>query len=275
MIPSNNLKVALAQMTSVDRPEENLTAILSMIEDSAAQGAQMAVFPENSYFMRLKPGTGLTVFDPLGADGQKIADLASRLRIHVLLTTPTAGKDGVKAVNSTVYWRPGEKGRVVYSKIHLFDVEVDGAPSVRESDHFWPGDKTSVLEVEGWRLGLSICYDLRFAELYAAYQGKVDAILIPSAFLVPTGEAHWHVLIRARAIENQCFALAPAQAGEHRSGELVRKTFGHSLAVDPWGRILVDNDQGPGVKTVELLAEKLAWVRKQIPMHAHRRLKSF
>lgn len=270
MVIGQNLRVAMAQMTSIDRSDENLNTIFAMIEEAAKQEARLVVFPENSVFMRLQPGSQLQVFDPVSESGRKIASLAKQHNIHILLTTPCS-KDSKKAVNATIYWRPGSQGEVVYSKIHLFDVEVDGAPPVRESDYFHPGDVPSVLEIEGWRFGLSICYDLRFAELYANYQGKVDAILIPSAFLVPTGEAHWHVLLRARAIESQSYVLAPAQCGEHHShNNVVRKTFGHSLAVDPWGRVLVDNDQGPGIKIVELAAEKLAWVRKQIPMAAHR-----
>lgn len=272
----SDFKVALTQMTSVDRISDNLPFIEESIQKAAGSGARLVVFPENAMFMRLRPGSALEVFDPVGSAGQKIAALAREKQIHVLLTTPTPGRDGKKAVNSTVYWQPGEAGRVVYSKIHLFDVEVDGAPSVRESEHFWPGEKPAVLEIEGWRFGLSICYDLRFAELYTAYQGQVDAILVPSAFLVPTGQAHWHVLLRARAIEGQCYVLAPAQTGEHRAADgVTRKTYGHSLAVDPWGRVVVDNDQGPGLSFVDLEAEKIAWVRKQIPMQAHRRLKPF
>ncbi len=275
MIPKN-LTVALVQMTSVDSVAENLISIHQMIAEAAHGGARLIVFPENSYFMRLQPGAKLELFDPEGPEARKIATLAEEKNIHILLTTPTAGKDGPKAVNATIYWQPGSQGEVAYSKIHLFDVEVDGAPPVRESDYFYPGEKPAILSIEGWRFGLSICYDLRFAELFANYQSKVDAIFIPSAFLVPTGEAHWHVLLRARAIESQCYVLAPAQAGEHHSsGGVVRKTYGHTLAVDPWGRVIVDNDQGPGIKFVELAADKLAWVRKQIPMAAHRRLKSF
>lgn len=275
MTSSKILKVALAQMTSADQIQENLRSIHSMVEDAAAQGARVVLFPENSVFMRLQPGARLQLFDPAGEASAQIAALAEKHQIHILLTTPTPGKDDQKAVNSTVHWAPGRSARVVYSKIHLFDVEVDGAPPVRESDHFWSGEKPEVLEIEGWRFGLSICYDLRFAELYTAYQGCVDAILVPSAFLVPTGEAHWHVLLRARAIESQCYVLAPAQAGEHHSsGGVVRKTYGHSLAVDPWGRVLIDHDQGPGIRVVDLEREKLLWVHKQIPMHAHRRLKS-
>lgn len=269
-------KVALAQMTSVDRMAENLAVVEKFIDEAAAAGARAVIFPENSIFMRLQPGSQLEAFDPAGEGGKSIAALAQKNQIHILLTTPTPGKGGQKAVNSTIHWRPGQPGQIVYSKIHLFDVEVDGAPSVRESDHFWPGEKPAVIELDGWRFGLSICYDLRFAELYTAYQGQVDAILVPSAFLVPTGQAHWHVLLQARAIESQCYVLAPAQTGEHHSANgITRKTYGHSLAVDPWGRVLVDNDQGPGIRVLELEAEKIAWARKQIPMQAHRRLKSF
>lgn len=275
MTERKSLRVALGQMTSADRMQENLDSIYAMIAEAAAQGARLVVFPENSVFMRLKPGAKLETFDIQGAQAQHIGELARKHNLHVMLTTPVV-RDAHKSVNATVYWRPGAAATIAYSKIHLFDVEVDGAPPVRESDYFYSGEKPSIVTVDDWHFGLSICYDLRFAELYASYQGKVDAILIPSAFLVPTGEAHWHILNRARAIENQCYVLAPAQSGEHRSdGGVTRKTYGHSLAVDPWGRVIVDADEGPGIRIVNLEADKINWVRKQIPMHSHRRLKSF
>jgi predicted amidohydrolase len=155
----------------------------------------------------------------------------------------------------------------------LFDVEVAGAPPVRESDYFNGGSEARVVEIDGWKFGLSICYDLRFAELYLRYaREKADVILVPSAFLVPTGEAHWHVLLRARAIEAQCFVAAPAQSGEHHSDSQVRKTYGHSLVVDPWGKVLAELKESPQIQVVELDRELITKARRQIPMGGHRRL---
>jgi predicted amidohydrolase len=267
-----NLKVAVGQMTSVDRVGENLQFILSAIKTASGQGADLVVFPENSLYLRLSNNENVWHLETGGAEAGQIAEAALAGSINVMLTTPTAGSGG-KSRNATFLFRPGQKPEIVYSKIHMFDVDVDGAPPVRESDRFVSGEGPSIVEINGWKLGLSICYDLRFPELYSHYTDKVDAILVPAAFLVPTGKAHWHVLLRARAIENQCYVIAPAQCGEHKSSTgVLRHTFGHSLVVEPWGGVDLDNDQGPGVNTVELKAEKLAWVRKQIPMRHHRRM---
>lgn len=264
-----NLKVAVVQMTSVDRMAENLTQVLQSIEQ--AKGADLVVFPENSLYLRLNQEP-MVEFAPDGPEATLIAAAAQREKIHVLLTTPTVGVRG-KSRNATFHFSPNGTCTMVYTKIHLFDVDVEGAPPVRESDRFLPGAKAEVLEIDGWRFGLSICYDLRFAELYSQYVDRVDAILVPAAFLVPTGQAHWHVLLRARAIENQCYVIAPAQGGEHvAKNGISRKTYGHSLVVDPWGRVELDNDQAAGVNVVELRAEKLSWVRQQIPMQHHRRV---
>lgn len=269
---THNLKIGVVQMTSVDRPAENLEFMLSAIEAAGAQGAQLVIFPENSFYLRLDTQAEMVEFDPAGLGAKALADAARTENIHVLFTTPTLGHGG-RSKNSTFYISPGGAPRAVYSKIHMFDVDVDGAPPVRESERFVSGERPEVLEIHGWRFGLSICYDLRFAELYSNYAGKVDAILVPSAFLMPTGKAHWHVLLRARAIENQCYVIAPAQGGEHKSHSgVIRHTYGHSLVVDPWGGVELDNDIGSGVKVVELDAGRIAKVRAQIPMHHHRRM---
>ncbi len=272
MAPSQNMKIAVSQMTSVDRMDQNVASVLRDIKTAAEQGAGLVVFPENCLYLRLNPREELRVLDLDGAEAGAIGEAALKNKIDVLLTTPTPG-DATKSKNSTIHFRPGAKAKIVYSKIHMFDVDVDGAPPVRESDKFMSGDGPAVVEIGGWKFGLSICYDLRFAELYMRYADVVDAILVPAAFLVPTGQAHWHVLLRARAIENQCYVVAPAQCGEHKSLSGVnRKTFGHSLVVDPWGHVELDNDLGPGVNIVEMKAERVAWVRKQIPMQHHRRM---
>ncbi|NJL72346.1 MAG: hypothetical protein HC888_12600, partial [Candidatus Competibacteraceae bacterium] len=219
---------------------------------------------------RCARGPGLGRIYQIGA----LQALVDSGETDVLLTTPLRG-DG-KFRNCTIWFRAGHSPRIVYSKIHLFDVDVEGAPPVRESDHFHPGEAPAVLHVKGWKIGLSICYDLRFAELYLRYAQSVDLILIPAAFLVPTGEAHWHVLVRARAIEAQAYVAAPAQAGGHRSvgrPSAVRATYGHSLVVDPWGVVLADLGSGVGLKVVTLEREAIAKVRRQIPMAGHRRLK--
>ncbi|MEO0337565.1 MAG: nitrilase-related carbon-nitrogen hydrolase [Pseudomonadota bacterium] len=162
-----------------------------------------------------------------------------------------------------------------YSKIHLFDVDVEGQKPIRESDDFVAGTAPKIIEIEGWRIGLSICYDIRFSELYLHYvKSGVDLIAIPAAFLPPTGEAHWEVLQRARAIEAQCFVVSSAQSGEHQSvrSGAKRVSYGHGLAVDPWGRVLLNMGTEVGAEQMVLSRSLLSRVRGQIPMGSHRKL---
>ncbi len=268
---SNDLRIAVAQMTSVDQLETNLARVLELFERATAGGAELVIFPENSLFFRIRSGSKLEALAWDGPGMQKLREAVDRTSSALMLTTAlkTAGE---KFSNSTVLFTPNEAPRVVYSKIHLFDVDVAGAPPVRESDHFEGGRSPALLDFRGWKIGLSICYDLRFSELYLPYGQAADLILVPSAFLVPTGEAHWHTLLRARAIEAQAFVAAPAQVGEHVSGDQIRRTFGHSLVVDPWGRVLADLEPSEDLKIVELSRKVIEKVRGQIPMKSHRRL---
>lgn len=269
-----SLRLALAQLTSTDNLESNLKIIETFIARALADGADAVVFPENSLFMRLSSKAELQTID---RDHPALKTLSERIRgskLNVLLTSATANA-GLRAKNTTWWLKPDGQIEEAYSKIHMFDVDVPGAPPVRESDHFESGLAPRMIQLNGWKVGLSVCYDLRFAELYLQYAQLADLILVPSAFLVPTGEAHWHTLLRARAIENQCYVAAPAQAGEHVSETGVRRhTYGHSLVVDPWGRILIDMEAVPGLQLVELNKELIETVRRQIPMSSHRRLKS-
>lgn len=264
--------MTLVQMTSGDQMAINFAAVQATFEEAARIRSQLVVYPENTLFFRIQAGSGL---EGPQFDDPQILDLirlVDRTGTSLMLTTSLKG-DSVKFNNSTILFRPGEKPKVEYSKIHLFDVDVPGAPSVRESDYFAAGKEVSVVEIDGWKFGLSICYDLRFAELYARYAQSVDVILVPSAFLVPTGTAHWEVLLRARAIEAQCYVAAPAQAGAHISGDAKRMTYGHSMVVDPWGKVLSELNEGTGLLTVDLDPEIITRVRQQIPMSSHRCLK--
>jgi deaminated glutathione amidase len=266
---SDSLKLSIVQMTSVDRPEENLMSIEKAYLTAVEQGADLAVFPENSVFLRIQAGA-----PTLGLSSEQIARLEELTRTRktsLMLTTPIANGDG-KFRNSTFLFNPGEKMQEVYAKVHLFDVDVDGAPSVRESATLVPGTGPKIIDFRGWKIGLSICYDVRFSELFSNYAQKTDLIFVPSAFLVPTGEAHWHTLLRARAIECQAYVAAPAQCGAHSAAGQTRRTYGHSLVVDPWGKVLGELDGGPDVLTLELQREEITKVRKQIPMARHRRL---
>ncbi len=268
------IKVALVQMTSTDDVEANQKQILSLLSEiEKSESIDLVVFPENSLFLRVDSGSNVQSFDLSEAFFLELQEFCLRSKAKILLGSLPV-KEAQSVSNAMVLVCSEEPPRVVYRKIHLFDVEVEGQKPVRESDQFRHGSQTAIINLYGWKLGLSICYDLRFSELYLKYaKAEVDAILVPSAFLVPTGQAHWHILLRARAIECQSYVLAPAQGGIHKgkkSGE--RETFGHSLAVDPWGRIICEISVSPSFEVVELSLKELQRVRKQIPMKDHRRL---
>lgn len=267
------MKLSIAQLTSIDDFGTNLRTVKELYSRAVSQDSDLVVFPENTLYVRIQSGSKLKSIALDGPEFSTLKKLVDELGTSMMLTTPL--KTGEKFSNSTILLNSQEDPRVVYSKIHLFDVDVEGAPPVRESDHFVNGSGPALLDFRGWKLGLSICYDLRFAELYLNYAQKADVILVPSAFLVPTGEAHWHTLLKARAIESQCYVAAPAQTGEHISlsqPDQVRRTYGHSLIVDPWGRVLEEIETGLDIRTVELSHGPIEKARRQIPMKAHRRL---
>ncbi|MGE4133870.1 MAG: carbon-nitrogen hydrolase family protein [Bdellovibrionales bacterium] len=268
----NLFRVGVAQLTSTDDFRANLEVVLSCMREASDQGAQLLAFPENCLYMRLKSGEPLVPFHLSSDESGQVAQLAKQKGLHVLLTTPVA-KEAGRISNATIYYSPLGEKRVVYEKIHLFDVDVENAPPVRESNDFAAGREPALIEVAGWKLGLSICYDIRFAELYSQYRDQVDIIFIPAAFLVPTGRAHWQVMNRARAIENQCYVVSPCQSGEHiGAGGVKRLTYGHSLVVSPWGEILLDAENKTGVFTLDLDRARIEKARRQIPMGQHRRL---
>lgn len=259
------MKVSVCEMTSTDEWGSNQKQILKKLE-SLPSGTEFVSFPENSLFLRINDkektaGVKLdnAIFDPIHAYAKKNDCL-----IH-LGSVPIV--DGSFQYNASVLLHPNEKREVVYKKMHLFDVEIAGHRAYRESDLYKHGERPSVFEWKGWKFGASICYDLRFSELYQVYaREKVDVILVPSAFTVPTGKAHWSILLRARAIESQCYVLAAAQAGKHSEK---RETYGHSMIVDPWGEILGEAKPGE-ILSATLEKSKIASVRAQIPMDAHR-----
>lgn len=268
------LRVALCQLTSTDNPTENLKAILSHIDRGLQQKAEVFFFPENSLYFRIEKGPIEFSFDENSKEVLELDQKAQAEKIDIFLGS-LPWREGGKIRNATLWFSPSKKPQIVYRKMHLFDVDVEGHKPVRESDDFLAGDESRVLDFKGWKIGLSICYDLRFAELYSIYaKAAVDLILIPSAFLVPTGEAHWHILNRARAIETQAFVISAAQGGTHEGSRGSRRsTFGHSLAIDPWGRVLAESRSSNETPVIELDPEAIDRVRAQIPMKAHRKLK--
>ena len=271
----DTLRVLILQMTSVDCVETNLDQIHSQLSHVPRLFAvDLVSLPENSlYFHSSKNNiNGMTLKDPAFTDLQEYCD-KFHLHFHVG-SVPLKVDKGV--ANATVWLSPKTRPQCVYQKIHLFDMDIEGHVPIRESDQFVHGSAPATVELRGWKIGLSICYDLRFAELYIEYVKRgAHIFLVPSAFTVPTGQAHWHCLLKARAIESQCFVLAPAQSGLHSDSQQV-VTFGHSLAYDPWGQKLGEIlKDGPDFLDLSLDPLLLSRVRQQIPMSQHRRLSNF
>jgi nitrilase len=266
------MKVAAVQMTSGPDVAANLEQARVLLEDAAARGARLAALPENFCFMGLRDADKRAVAE---ADGHGPAQdflAATARRLHLWIVGGTvpllAGADGRVAAASLVYNSDGE--RVArYDKIHLFDVDIPGrAESYRESAHVAPGSRATVLDTPVGRLGLSVCYDVRFPELYRHLSAAGAQILaVPSAFTSPTGRAHWETLLRARAIENLCYVVAPAQSGFHPSG---RETYGDSMIVDYWGRVLQRVPRGRGCAVAEVDLALQAGVREAFPALVHR-----
>ncbi len=273
----NQIHVAVCQMTSVDDVSLNLVSIKSTLEKikSEKPETQMVFFPENALYLRVLEGEkieGLALSDPRLQDLQSDA---KRLGIAIHLGSVPLKLEN-KLTNASIFISSLGDISSTYEKIHLFDIELDGEKPIRESDVFRHGDKPALLEFSDWKMGQTICYDVRFSELFSVYAKiGVDVILVPAAFLPQTGKAHWEVLLRARAIESQCYVIAAAQAGTHQSARGLgrRQTYGHSMIISPWGEILV---QGSADQTQVLFAtlerSAIEKVRKQIPMQGHRRI---
>jgi predicted amidohydrolase len=266
------MKAGIAQLNSNDSVAENLKQMKNLIAESKHEKPDVIFFPENSLFFRIGAGSAVHAVKLEDPEIAELALLAREQRVALHLTTAVE-EDG-KVFNASILIEPTGEPRIVYRKMHLFDIELDGQRPIRESESFVHGPSPVVTDVAGFKTGHSICYDVRFAELYSSYaRQKVDLILVPAAFLVKTGQAHWEVLLRARAIESQCYVIAAAQAGVHRSAVegQKRETFGHSMLVDPWGQIVSVKSADVGIFYAELSKEEISKVRKQIPMDQHRR----
>ncbi len=271
--PPPMTRIALFQANSGIDPEANARALVAAAEEAAAGGAEMLFTPEMSGLLdrhRARAARHLRTEseDPVLA---AVREAAARAGIWVHLGSLAIRAEGGDRLRNRSYLIDGSGNvRATYDKIHLFDVDLATGESWRESALYEPGARTVVADTPAGRLGLSICYDLRFPDLYRALTGADSQILaIPAAFTVPTGRAHWHVLIRARAIEAGVFVVAAAQVGRHPDG---RDTYGHSLVVDPWGRVLLDmGGDGPGIGFADLDLAAVEEVRRRLPAIHHRR----
>ena len=266
------MKVAAIQMTSGPDVAANLAQAEALLGEAAQRGARLAALPENFSFMGLRDADKRAVAEEDG-DGPVQAFLGScarRLKLWIVAgTTPLkGGPDGRVAAASLVYDADGARIKR-YDKIHLFDVDIPGrAESYRESANVAPGSAPAVVDTPAGRLGLSVCYDVRFPELYRQLSAAGAQLLsVPSAFTTPTGRAHWETLLRARAIENLCYVIAPAQSGIHPSG---RETYGDSMIVDYWGRVLQRVPRGRGCAVADVDLARQQTVREGFPALRHR-----
>lgn len=262
----DKLRLAIGQMCSADMHAANIATVKDLAMDAAGKGAQMLALPEVAGLMNANRTVAVTQVvdaadDPFIASCQEMAAKHS-LWIHTG-STPVTAPDG-RFLNHTTLIDSSGAIKAEYDKVHLFDVQIDGEAPIGKSKRYAPGEVSVIADTPWGGFGLTICYDLRFPHLYRALgQAGASVIFIPSAFTVPTGRAHWEVLLRARAIESGAFVIAAAQSGIHTDG---RETYGHSLAVDPWGNVLKDMGEGaPKLELVDLdltLADK---ARAQIP----------
>ena len=268
--PARTMSVAMVQLNSRDDVAANQAAAFAGIDAAAAAGARLVVLPE--VWTYLGPDAGQTAAaEPV--PGPLTARLGEKARQHGIYVHAGSILERVEGesrlFNTSVVFDPAGAIIATYRKIHLFDVDLDADTSYRESDTIAPGEVIVTFDLDGTTVGLAICYDLRFADLFRAMSDAGATILsVPAAFTVLTGQAHWHVLLRARAIEAGAFVVAAAQTGVHDDG---RATYGHSLVIDPWGKVLLDMGEAAGIGFVDIDPDQVAAVRARVPVLDHRR----
>jgi deaminated glutathione amidase len=264
------MRVAVCQLNSQQDRDANLAAGRDLLKRAATGGADLAVLPEYSDY--LGPGPAAPAPQPLdGPYPTAFAEAAAAHRMWVVVGSfHEAGVGDGRTYNTSLVFDRAGTLVAVYRKIHLYDVEIAGRVSFQESRWVAAGDAPATVDVEGVRVGLSICYDLRFPELYRRLvDDGAQVLLVPAAFMLHTGRDHWEVLLRARAIENQCYVLAAAQVGDHEPG---RTCYGRSMIIDPWGTVLAQAPDDVGVTIADLDLDRLARIRAELPSLANRRL---
>jgi predicted amidohydrolase len=267
------MRAALFQANTGIDPLLGARALVEAVERAAGEGADMLFTPEMSAVLdrdrARAEGTIVTEDRDVALAAVREAAAKHGLWVHLGSLAVRSEAGGGRFANRSFVIDDTGAIRARYDKMHLFDVDLPDGQSIRESASYAPGAEAVVVDTPWGRLGLAICYDLRFPQLFQALSAAGATILaIPAAFTVPTGQAHWHVLMRARAIETASFVIAAAQTGTHADG---RRTYGHSLVADPWGGILADMGEAPGVALVELDLTRIAEARARIPVLQHRR----
>ena len=268
---SSAFRIGLVQMRSGLDPQANLASVLTAVDEAKRAGADYVLTPEMTNILALRREQ---LFANIVADEQDpmlatLREVARKLSIYIHIGSLAVKASPDKAANRS--FLIDSRGDVVarYDKIHMFDVDLAGGESYRESNNYRSGELAVVADLPWGRLGMTVCYDLRFPALYRALaEAGASFLAIPSAFTKQTGEAHWHVLLRARAIETGCFVFAAAQGGRHENG---RETYGHSLAIDPWGRVLAEGGIEPEVLIVDIDPAEVAAARAKLPSLRHGR----
>ena len=266
------MKIAAIQMRSGLDPDANLAALEPMLAQAAAAGARYALTPEVTMIFPENRAQLTSVAAPFEGHPQlrRVGELARQHGMHIHIGSLAVPLPDGRFANRSVLFGPDGGIVVTYDKIHLFDATIAGLDAYRESATYAGGEQAVTAPLGDFTLGMSICYDMRFPKLYNALANAgANLIAVPAAFTVPTGQAHWHVLLRARAIETGSYVIAAAQGGQHPNG---RATFGHSLVIDPWGRIVAELEHdAPGVLVAEISADHVVDARQRIPALANAR----
>jgi len=269
-VAAGKFRVGLIGMRSGRKPVENLDAAIKLIDEAKRGGADFVQTPEMTNIMEL----GRNLFAAIVPEEQDATlatfrEIARKLKLFINIGSLAVTVSHEKAANRAFLIDPAGEIVARYDKIHMFDVDLAGGESYRESRNYRAGELAVAADLPWGRLGITICYDLRFPALYRALaEAGASFLAIPSAFTRKTGEAHWHVLMRARAIENGCFVFAAAQGGTHENG---RETYGHSLVVDPWGRVIAESGTEPGVVFADIDPAEVVTARGRIPSLQHGR----
>lgn len=268
--PKPSFRCAVVQLRSTEDVDKNLSTCEELVRAAAADGAEVVALPENFSFLRIDPESRPPAQPLDGPIISRMSALAAELGVDLLLGSfPEVTDTSGRTHNTSVWLGPDGQVAAAYRKIHLFDIDIPGAETHKESDQVIPGREVVTVPTRQATFGLSVCYDLRFPELYRRLvEAGATCLTVPAAFTLTTGKDHWHVLLRARAIENQCYVIAPGQWGHH-GGK--RNSYGHSVIIDPWGTVLCDVPDGVGYGMARIDHGRLATIRRNLPALEHRR----